>query len=504
MTDLPTDPVLDMAGLFMPRVVAVAGVSSGGGGQGNRYISNLHQYGYDGEIVVIHPSRTEVSGLPAYPSLGAIPRPVDFAYIAVPAPAVPPLLAGAGGKVRYALVMSSGFGETREGVGLERDLVTAARQGRVRVIGPNCLGIYCPAGRVTFIEKSPEESGTVGVISQSGGLGVDLIRRGKNRGIRFSKLVTIGNSADLDAADFVRFLRRDPATAVIGLYLEGVRDGRPLFDALCECRGSKPVVLLKGGRTELGQRAAASHTGAMLSDDRIWEALAVQCGAVLVESLDEFLDSLLALQTLTPLDHGPSRQVVLFGNGGGTSVLASDALARGGFELARIDGARRTALEELSLPPGSSIENPIDTPAGTLIVREGRVVEDILDAAVAPPHNGALVAHVNLPVMEAVGPVGVEAVDRLIARLAAYSAEARGRLHVIVVLRSDGDPETEALRRRMAAAAVAARIPVYPEVGDAVRGLQAIYRFEEAALKRQTRALIAGRQVQHQAATTPR
>src|ERR1035437_4923720 len=361
----PLTPEL-LEALFMPRVVAVAGVSTSGSGAGNRFIDQLRAYGYEGDIFAVHPSSRRIGDIDVFPSFAAIPKSVDYAYIAVPGPSVPLLLSGAGGNVRFAQVMSSGFGETPGGEALQSQLLQAARDGGVRVLGTNCLGTFSPRGRLTFVDRAPSDEGDIGVVSQSGGLGVDIIRRGKNRGLQFSGLVTVGNSVDVDANDLLRYYLADQRTRVIGLYLEGIADGRQLFELLMQARGVKPVVLLKGGRTALGSRAAASHTGSMMTDDRIWIALARQAGVTLVETLDEFLDALLALQMLRPLSGRVTNNIVLFGNGGGTSVLASDAFARQGLQLPPLSGAAIEKIDELDLPPGTSIVNPIDTPAGTL------------------------------------------------------------------------------------------------------------------------------------------
>ena len=225
------------------------------------------------------------------------------------------------------------------------------------------------------------EQGSVGVISQSGGLGTDIIRRGHIRGIRFSGLLTVGNSADIGPNDLLEFYLTDPATTVIGLYLEDAKDGRRF--ARIMSGASKPIVILKGGRTKAGQAAAASHTGSLAGDDRVWDALAAQTGCILTETLDDFLETLLAFQMLQVRANWPTERVVLFGNGGGTSVLATDYFSKLDLTINPLGGATLSALEALNLPPGTSVANPIDTPVMTLQTDEGRVAEKILDAVYA-------------------------------------------------------------------------------------------------------------------------
>ena len=174
-------------------------------------------------------------------------------------------------------------------------------------------------------------------MSQSGGLSTDIVKRGEWRGLRFSGLVTIGNSADVAPHELVEYYLEDPQTKVIGLYLEDIKNGRAFFDLLRSSKAVKPVVILKGGRSGQGRLAAASHTGALAGDERAWEAMPRQLPVALVSTVDEFLDALLALQFLTPHPSKPTNLVTLFGNGGGSSVLGSDAFASAGLSVQPFD-----------------------------------------------------------------------------------------------------------------------------------------------------------------------
>jgi len=187
--------------LFEPKTIAVVGASTKGASLPNVFLRRLREHGYPGAIYPIHPSAAEIEGIAAYRSLAEAPAAVDYAYIAIPAAQVPSLLSNARGRVRFAHVISSGFGEVDEGRELQEELVAAARAGGMRVLGPNCMGLYSPRGRVTFAEVEKLEAGHVGVLSQSGGLSTDIIRRGLNRGLKYSGLVSAGNCADVGAAD---------------------------------------------------------------------------------------------------------------------------------------------------------------------------------------------------------------------------------------------------------------------------------------------------------------
>ncbi len=461
--------------LFAPQTVAVVGASTKGNALPNVFIRRIREFGFSGDIYPIHPVAAEIDGLTAYRSLADTPKPVDYAYIAVSAAQIPAMLAAANGHVRFAQVVSSGFAEVDEGKGLQDELAAAARTGGLRLLGPNCLGIYTPRGRVTFTEIGPKEIGPVGIISQSGGLGTDIIRRGMSRGLKFSGLVTVGNCADVTPSDLLEFYIADSLTKVIGMYIETAKDGRRLFDILRHAKAAKPVVILKGGRTQQGLAAAASHTGSLAGDDRVWVALARQTGCVLVDTLDQFIDTLLIFQTLRPRLRA-TQKVVLFGNGGGTSVLATDCYSRLDLNVAPFENKTIAALAELKLPPGTSITNPVDCPVGTLQQEDGRVAEKILDIIYAQGKPEALVMHLNLSAFA--GRTKPEILDNLVAAAMRVQQKYPGQAHFILVLRSDGDPALEARKREFRDKVVALGVPVYDEMAIAGYALAALATFE--------------------------
>ncbi|HSC94298.1 MAG TPA: CoA-binding protein [Burkholderiales bacterium] len=462
--------------LFEPKTVAVVGASTKGGTLPNVFIRRIRELGYEGAIYPIHPSAESIDGLKAYRSLGDTPQPIDYAYIAIAAAQVPPLLEEARGRVRFAQVISSGFGEVDEGRELQQMLAAAARAGGMRLIGPNCLGLYTPRGRITFAEVGPEATGPVGVVTQSGGLGTDIIRRGLMRGLKFSGLVTVGNCADIGPSDLVEFYLADTQTRVIGLYIETAADGRRLFELLRGARAVKPVVILKGGRTRQGRAAAASHTGSLAGDDRAWVALSKQTGCVMTASLDEFIDTLLAFQALTPQPQHPARRVALFGNGGGASVLATDQFARLGLDVECFEKQTVDELARLKLPPGTSITNPVDAPVGTLQQEEGRVAEKILEIIYGSGRPDALVMHLNLSAF--VGRTKDEVLDNLVQAALRVQGRYPGQAHFVLVLRSDGEPALEERKRTFRTRAVALGVPVYDEIANAGAALAALAVFE--------------------------
>ena len=255
------------------------------------------------------------------------------------------------------------------------------------------------------------------------------------------KCFAVTDCADIGPSDMLEYYFADPDTKVIGMYIETARDARRIFEILRAEKARKPVVLLKGGRTKLGLAAAVSHTGSLAGDDRAWVALSRQTGCILTESLDEFIDTLLIFQTLTPRADKPTERVVLFGNGGGASVLATDTYARLGLEVAPFPADTIAALAELNLPPGTSITNPVDCPVGTLSQDEGRVAEKVLDIIYASGKPDAVVMHLNLSAFA--GRVKPEVLDNLMAAAIRVQEKYPGQAHFMLALRSDGAPALE-------------------------------------------------------------
>jgi acyl-CoA synthetase (NDP forming) len=474
--DRPRSAREEFTPLFEPKTVAVLGASTKDVAIANTFIRRMKDFGYRGHIYPIHPSAPEVEGLKAYPSLGATPEPVDYAYVAIGAERIPDAIAQANGRCRIAQVISSGFAEVEEGRELERVLVEKARAAKVRILGPNTLGVYSPRGGLTFPANAPKAVGTVGIVSQSGGLSTDIIKRGEWRGLRFSGLVTIGNSADVAPHELVDYYLEDPRTKVIGLYLEDIKQGRAFFDLLRSPKATKPVVILKGGRSQQGRLAAASHTGALAGNDRAWEALPEQLPVALVLTVNEFLDGLLALQCLTPRPAKPTRQVALFGNGGGSSVLGSDAFANVGLDVSPFAPAIRARLEALKLPPGTSVANPIDTPVRTLQEKNGWVAGEILDIVYQEVRPDAVAMHLNLAAF--VGRGAVDPLDNLLAVIEQTQKKWQGVAHFTLALRSDGSPQLDEKKRTYRDKASAVGVPVFDEIPEMAKALSIVGHIE--------------------------
>ncbi|MGI9378812.1 MAG: CoA-binding protein, partial [Methyloligellaceae bacterium] len=473
-----SEPILELLNhLFQPRTIAVVGASSKKIVIANTFIQRMKEFDYDGEIYPIHPKASLIEGLKTYPDLSSTPKPVDYAYIAIGAAQIPGILENANGNCKVAQVISSGFGEVAESKSLESDLVESARKGQVRILGPNCLGTYSPRGGLTFPKDAPTELGSIGVVSQSGGLSTDIVKRGQWKGLRFSGLVTIGNSADLTPADIIRYFLEDEHTTAIGLYVEDAKDGREIFNLMRASKMIKPLVILKGGLSEQGAVAAASHTGALAENNQSWFALCQQCCAVLVSTVDEFIDTLLALQFVDLQKDQPTQNVTLFGNGGGASVLGVDAFADKNLSVSQFEQTATDKLQALKLPAGTSVLNPIDTPVGTLLEKEGWIAAEILDIVYRDTRTDAVVMHLNLAAF--VGRGSVDPIDNLFAVMRKAKSEWSEPIHFILVLRSDGSEVIDNRKRELREVAQGYRIPVFDEIAPVAQVLANIRHFEK-------------------------
>ena len=473
--------------LFNPRTVAVLGASGQGLNGANLFIRNLIGNGFDGRVVPVHPSAGVIEGLPVAASLAEVDGEIDYAFVALPAARVTGALAEGGGRVRFAQVISSGFAETADGAGLERVLVDTMRSLGTRVVGPNCLGTHSSAGRLTFVPGAPVTPGSVAVISQSGGLSVDILRLGAARGIAFHSVTSIGNGSDVTAAELLEYLLDLPETRVVGLYLESLSAGREVLDLLAGRHASKPIVLLVGGRTPDGARAAESHTGALSGNHRLWPAIARQAGAELVDSLGDFINVLLAMDT-ADLEIAPAGfDAVLFGNGGGASVLGADALRRNGLSTPRLPDEAIARLDGLGLPPGNGLLNPIDVPAGTLAVNGGAITEDILTVILESSHPAVVISHLNVGIIQRnLGETHGDVTGRAIESIARARDAAKNASHHFLVLKTDGEADTEARIRDYRARDHG--IPVFPTFEDAAVAAGALLRHQARTLRTRERA----------------
>ena len=345
--------------LFHPRSVAIVGLPRETK-SGSIFLMGLKDQGFPGKIYPVHPAAEEIQGIKAYPNVSAIPGPVDLAIVLVPHhSALPVIQACARKRVKGAVLFTAGFKETGtdNGKTMEEELVAVARASGMRIIGPNCMGLYCPESGLSFFPLLSTDPGHVGIISHSGSLGNILGRIAPRRGIRFSKVASLGNEADLDLTDFLAYLGSDPKTHVIGAYIENIKDGPAMLRTLQKTSKEKPSILWKAGLTPEGARAASSHTGALAGTKGVWEGAIRQAGAVTVTGFEAWVDALAGF-SLFPKRWGD--RVAIVSGPGGLAVGAADACSLAGLRLADLSPETCSALGEFVPPTGTSLRNPID------------------------------------------------------------------------------------------------------------------------------------------------
>jgi acetyltransferase len=342
-----------MKELFSPSTIAVIGANESEGKVGNTIFRNLLAAGK--HVYPVNPYLDYVLGVRSFARVTEIVERVDLAVLAVPAEVVPSVLLDCGKKgVRFAIVIASGFSEAGRR-SLEEKVKKIGKRYKLRILGPNCLGVINPRENLntTFYDKTPSPGG-IGFISQSGALGVMLLDLAIAQGLGFSKFVSLGNACDLDFPELIRYLARDSETKVIALYIEYLRDGREFMRACLQAR--KPIIVLKAGRTSSGLRASISHVAAIATEDKIYSAAFKQVGAIRVKSIEELFELALAMERLGYLR---GKRACIVTNAGGLGVIASDACDEHGLKVPELPKALIKKFNKV-LPKAWSKNNPID------------------------------------------------------------------------------------------------------------------------------------------------
>ncbi len=315
---------------FAPQTVAVIGATERSGSVGRTLLWNLISSPFGGTVFPVHPTHAQVLGIKAYATIKDVPEAVDLAVIAVPARRVPEIVdqCGAAG-VKGIIILSAGFREIGPaGIELEQAVLAAARRHSVRILGPNCLGLMCPtSGLNATFAGAMARPGNVGFVSQSGALCTSILDWSLRENVGFSAFVSIGAMLDVDWGDLIYYLGDDPATHSIVIYMEAIGNARSFLSAAREVALSKPIIVIKAGRTQVAAQAAASHTGAMAGSDDVLDAAFRRCGVLRVNTIDE-LFNLAEVLGKQPRPRG--KRLTILTNAGGPGVLATDALIRGG------------------------------------------------------------------------------------------------------------------------------------------------------------------------------
>ncbi len=342
-----------------PDSVAVVGASTDPTKRGYKAMVGLIKEGYAGAIYPINPRADMILGVKAFPSIDALPGPVDLALICTPANTVPDLIRQCGRKgVKGAVVLASGFCESgAAGAQLEQELLDAARAAQVRIIGPNTSGMFNLHKKLNLLALANVRPGPIGFISQSGNMLLALVLEAENNGhVGFSTYVGPGNQTDIGFYDYLQYLGEDAHTRVATLYVEGFRNGRRFLDAARTVTAAKPVVVYKSGSTELGKRAAKSHTGALAGSYAMTVDLLRQAGVSVVHRSDEILP---VAEGLGLMQQARGKRIAIVADGGGQATIAADRLAEAGLELAPLSTPTRDKLAAI-LVPQASLANPID------------------------------------------------------------------------------------------------------------------------------------------------
>ena len=345
--------------LFEPKSIAIIGASNRPGSVGSVVARNLLEGGFDGPVMPVNPHSPSIRSTLSYASVEDLPVTPDLAVICTPPPSVPALIAQLAGRgCRAAIVITAGFGEAGGAGGdLKAAMVEAARPSLLRIVGPNCLGVLSPAIGVnaSFAQIAPPAGG-LALVAQSGAVAAAAIDWASARGYGFSRIVTLGDMADVDFGDVLDFLAMDPGTTAILLYIESITHARKFMSAARMAGRNKPVAVIKAGRSAAGARAALSHTGALAGADAVYDAAFRRAGLLRVYELRELFD---AVTTLTSATNVTGDRLAIITNGGGAGVMAVDALDALGGHLAELSDETLTRLNAI-LPPSWSKGNPVD------------------------------------------------------------------------------------------------------------------------------------------------
>ena len=453
-----------LAPVFYPRSIALVGISDTSVNVAYMFLKSLLDSGFP-KIYPVNPKGGELMGLKVYPSIKDIPEEVDLALLTVPREAVPEIARECAANRTKAMVLyTGGFGESGpEGKAFEEEIVKIARAGGTRIIGPNCVGPYNPSARLIPQFILPKESGTVGVISHSGFLFYYLLMSVASTGLLPSKGISCGSDCDLTCVDFIEYLGQDPDTKIIVAYLEGIRDGERLLQAARKISKSKPIVVLKGGNSEAGIKASASHTGTLAVSTAVWKTLCSQTGIIAVDTFEQMMDTMLALHYL-PQTRG--RRVGIITTPGGLAVTSTDACSQLGLEIPSLRIETQEQLSEVVESIGTSVNNPVDLGLIGALAPDHYVKNAIRVVAQDP--------NVDMVIAAFTGPPGDDDErDRKVADLLLDTIASGGKPTVICGATPQGWPRGEL--RFLARS----NVPVYPEPRRAAYALAKLAEYSE-------------------------
>ncbi|HUK49881.1 MAG TPA: acetate--CoA ligase family protein [Terriglobales bacterium] len=443
--------------LFKPQSVAIIGASSAAGKIGHEVLKNIGKYDYKGAVFPINPASESILGIKAYANILDVPTSVDLAVLTTPAKLAPTIVSECGKKgVKVVVIVSGGFKEAGS-ADIEKQTVEAARKYGIRIIGPNCIGVFDGYSRLDTFFQSHErmmrpKAGPVSFITQSGTFGATILEWAAESDIGISKFVSYGNRCDVDEGDLVEFFGNDPETSLIGVYVEGLDDGRKLYDTARKITSSKPIVVLKAGKTGLGSNAAKSHTGWLAGSYPVAEAAFRQAGMIVADNLEDFFDKIKAL-TMQPLPSNTG--LVMVTNGAGPCVMAADQIERLGLTLATLSPTTKAKLTS-TLPPYCLVTDTTIDLTGSATSRDYHTA---LTALAEDPNVGVLMPFFvfsDTPLDENI----VNVLDQV-----ATSGKT-------IIACASGGPYSRAMSKRVEST----KIPVYETGERAVAAVEALVR----------------------------
>jgi len=454
--------------VLMPKSIAVVGASKDPFKWGHMILSAIMKGGFEGKLYPINPKETEVEGLTCYPSVKDVPGDIDMALVVVPARIVPSIFSDLAEKgVKGAVVITSGFGEAgEEGRSLAEQMKENAG-GKVRFVGPNCMGICSsPAKLSALMIPFLHDGGEVAFVSQSGGYGLQLYLRASAMGVGINKFVSSGNESDLTGVDYLRYFADDPSVSLICMYIEGLKRGREWYEAAREITRRKPIVVIKVGTTEAGGKAAASHTGALSGSDRVYDAAFKQAGVIRARDASEMFDFIKGL-LYVPLPRG--NRIGIVSNSGGIAVETADALVRNGLEVPALS---REAQDEIRrvIPAFGNPRNPVDLTASLNMNSFLKVPEIVLSQEEI---DGLITLGLGTSLLHTMFPdVGAEELSGIYRWInEQLCATYKKHDKPVIVINPAADIEPEAAR-----VMEEARIPVYTTPERAADVMGVLYR----------------------------
>ena len=458
---MSTHPVEE---ILHPRSIAVVGASDSGRGGG--FVTPLQRMGFKGKIYPVNPKYSEVMELKTYPTIRDIPGPVDYVISAVPAAEVPGILEDCSHKgVKCIHLYTARFSETgrQHAIELEQEILEKAKKWGIRIIGPNCMGVYYPRQGIAWGDGFPRRPGTVGLASQSGQAAGEIVGSSSARGVRFSKAFSYGNAIDFNECDYLDYLSQDPETKVIMMYIEGVKDGKRFFTILRQAASTKPVIIIKGGRGKSGARATGSHTASLAGSIETWETAVSQAGAVSANSLEELIDLVVSFYFLPPIT---GRRAGVAAGAGGATVMAADQCEEAGLDVVPLPTEMREEMKSKGISIWDWIGNPADFSIGRdpnfgppelLEMMAKNENFDLIIAAVGAPWQRG--GQEQIPVDTYLEPY--KKIDSLKPLLALMPDRSPGT--------DNWDDERWKLVCEVATKLIAAKIPFYPTIGRAAR-----------------------------------